>query len=537
MQQQSRKINIPAVVWMLGMLPMFLQACGDRTPIANPADVEDDSEPVTHNELTAGIHWQTNPEQAFEEAHSSGRLVMLYWTAEWCPPCHDLKENVFPKRSFVEKSRLFVPVYLDGDQPHAQTWGEKLGVFGYPTLVVLNSDGKEIVRVSGGMNLAAYEEVLDTALSTTQPMDELLASLDNPGDLTVASCRRLAYHAWSYDLGYSGSGREIGAKLLEASQRCPAEVPVDRARLKIVAADLIASSGAAELSDDGAIDATMKQALEGVYEISQSPKQADPNAFFVLDLLTDNRSLVDQFSNAENVDFISPWLEALERFAENTGNTPFTRLYAIGGRLSILRGSEGPDSLPEMSVIEAKEAVSEFLNEDSGGYDRSAVVLSAVFTLSTLGDYGAAQTLLLEEIAQSRTPFYQMLELANVLEETGEHVQALDWYEKAYDNSIGSSTRIRWGAMYLLACIRLQPDDSDRIVTAAVGMLDELEIADWSARVQRIIGFLETTLTDWNAGGEHSAALGEIRSSMLQLCEAADNESATTCREFLAPDA
>ena len=525
------------MVWLVGVLAMFLQACSDRSAIANPASVGDDSEPVSHKELNAGIQWQTDPEQAFEEARSSGRLVMLYWTAEWCPPCHDLQEHVFPKPSFIEKSRLFIPVYLDGDQPHAQTWAEKYGVIGYPTLVVLQADGKEIVRVSGGMNLAAYEEVLDTALSTTQPMDELLASIDNPGDLTVATCRRLAYHAWSYDLAYSGSEREIGAKLLEASQRCPADVPVDRARLQIVAADLLASSNAPELSDDQEIDATMKQALEGVYEISQRPEQADPNAFFVLNLLTGKRLLVDQFSDVNNVDFISPWLDALERFAKNSGNTPFTRLYAIGARLSILRGSEGPDSLPEKSVIAARGAVSKFLNKDSSGYDRSAVVLSAVFTLTTLGDHDAAQALLLEEINQSRTPFYQMLELANLLEDTGEHVQALDWYEKAYDNSRGSSTRIRWGAMYLTACIRLQPDDSGRIITASASMIDELEKADWSAGVPRIIGFLETALSDWNASGEHSAALEEIRSSMLRLCEAADNESETTCKELVAPDA
>ncbi|MEJ2371562.1 MAG: thioredoxin family protein [Gemmatimonadales bacterium] len=522
---------------MIGFLAVFLQSCGDHTSTANPANVGGDSEPVAHNERTAGIHWQTDPEQAFEEARLSDRLVMLYWTAEWCPPCHDLKENIFPKPSFIEKSRLFVPVYLDGDQPNAQTWGEKFGVVGYPTLVVLNPDGTEIVRVSGGMNLAAYEEVLDTALSTTQPLDELLASLDKPGDLSVTSCRRLAYHAWSYDLAYSGSGSEIGAKLLEAGQRCPAEVPVDRARLQIVAADLLASSSAAELSDGRAMDAAMKRALEGVYEISQSPKLADPNAFFVLDLLTDNRSLADQFSHGENVDFISPWLESLERFAENPENTPYTRLYAIGGRLSILRGTKGPDSLPEMSVIEAKEAVSEFLNEDSDGYDRSAVVLSAVFTLTKLGDYDAAQTLLLEEITQSRTPFFPMVELAQLLVESGEHVQALDWYEKAYDNSIGSATRIQWGAMYLLACIRLQPDDSDRIVSAAVRAIGELQGTDWSARVKRGIDYMGNSLTKWNADGEHDAALEKIRSAMLQLCGAVETESVTACEAFLAPDA
>lgn len=536
MNQRRRDLNFPAAVWMVGLLAVFLQACGDRASIGNPTGVEDDSEPLTRSDLTTGIHWRTDPEQAFEEALSSGRLVMLYWTAEWCPPCHDLKENVFPKPSFIEKSRLFVPVYLDGDQLDAQEWGEKLGVVGYPTLVVLNSDGTEIVRVSGGMNLAAYEEVLDTALSATQPMDVLLASLDSPGDLSVTSCRRLAYHAWSSDPVYLASGSEIGVKLLEASQRCPDEVSVDSARLQIVAAALLAPSNAAELSEGRAMHSTMRQALEHVYEISQVPKLADPNALFALKLLTDHRSLVDRFGDTECVDYISPWLESLERFAEDPGNTPFTRLYAIGGRLSILRGSEEPNSLPETSVLKARKAVTEFLNEDAVGYDRSAIVLSAVFTLTTLGDYDAAQTLLTEEITQSRTPFYQMLELANLLEETGDHVRALDWYEKAYDNSKGNSTRVQWGSLYNRACIRLQPNGTDRIVASAVSVIGELQGADWSARVRWAIDSMETALTDWNADGEHDEALDEIRSEMLRLCGTVDIGSATTCESFLAPD-
>lgn len=535
MKQYSTDTNFPITVWVVGLLAVFLHACGDRTSETNPADVEGAPQPVAHSEFTAGIHWRTNPEQAFEEARSSGRLVMFYWTAEWCPPCHDLKANVFPKPSFIEKTRLFVPVYLDGDQPHAQAWGEKLGVVGYPTLVVLDPDGTEIVRVSGGMNLAAYEEVLDTALSITQPMDVLLASLDNPGDLTLTSCRRLAYHAWSSGPAYSGSGSEIGIKLLEASRRCPAEVPVDRARLQMVAAALLAPASATEMESGGEIDAAMRQALESVYEISQDPKLADPNALIVLDLLPEYQSLADRFGETEGVDVVSPWLESLARFAADPGNTPFTRLYAIGGRLSILRGSEGSDSLPEASVLEAREAVTDFLNKEASGYGRSAVVSSAVFTLKTVGDYDTARTVLLEEMAQSKTPFYQMLALADLLEETGEHVQALDWYEKAYENSKGSATRVQWGSVYAAACIRLQPDDSDRIVSAAVNVISELQGADWSARVQRTIDHLETSLTDWNAGGEHDSALEEIRSAMSQLCGAVDHQSAKTCKAFLEP--
>lgn len=532
-----RDFNFPIAVCVLGLVVVCLQACGDRTSTQNVADVDGASEPAPHSEVVAGIHWRTDPEETFEEARSSSRPVMLYFTAEWCPPCHDLKAHVFPQPSFIEKSRLFVPVYLDGDQPQAQTWGEKLGIMGYPTLVVLDPDGTEIVRVSGGMNLAAYEEVLDTALSATQPMDDLLASLDGAGDLTLASCRRLAYHAWSNDSVYPESGSEIGVKLFSASQHCPAEAPVVRARLKIVAAALLAPASATALAAGGEIDTVMWQALEGVYEVSQDPELADPNALIVLNAPPEFYSLAYRFGEVEGVDVVTPWLESLARFAEDPGNTSFTRLFAIGGRLSLLRGAEGGDSVSEADVVEAREAVTDFLNEEAVGYGRSALLVPAVFTLTALGDNDAAQTLLLEEMAKSKTPYYQMTSLAELLEEAGDHAQALDWYEKAYDNSKGYATRLQWGSAYARACIRLQPNDSDRIVTAAARVIGEIQGVNWSSWVQRSIDRLETVLTDWNASGEHDAALAEIRSAMLEVCGTAEHQSAATCKKFLSPGA
>jgi len=529
-----RDFNLAVAVGSLGLVAFCLQACGDRESTQEVTEVDVAPAAAVNAEAAAGVLWQTDPEAAFEEARSSGRPVMLYFTADWCPPCHDLKAHVFPQPGFIEKSRLFVPVYLDGDQPQAQMWGDKLGVIGYPTLVVMDSAGTEIIRVSGGMNLTAYEEVLETALSVTQPMDDLLASLDGVGDLTLASCRRLAYHAWSMDSAYSDSGYEVGVKLLSASEHCPAEVPVVRARLKIIAAALLAPTSASDVEQDGEVtDTVMWQALEDVYNVSQDPEQADPNALIVLSAPQEFYTLSYRFGEAEGVDVVTPWVESLARFAEDPGNTSFTRLYAIGGRLTLIRGSAEEGNIPEADIVDAREAVARFLDEEAVGYGRSALLVPAVFTLTAIGDNEAAQSLLLEEMEQSKTPYYQMSSLAELMEEAGDQAQALDWFERAYDDSKGYETRLRWGSDYVRACIRLNPNDADRIVAAAIKVINEIEDADWSARAQRNIDRLETSLTDWSAGGEHDAALAEIRSVMLEACRAIEHQPAATCEGFL----
>ena len=54
--------------------------------------------------------------------------------------CHAISATVFKSPEFLERSKLFVPVYLDGDTENAQAYGEKFSVRGYPTMIVFDSD-------------------------------------------------------------------------------------------------------------------------------------------------------------------------------------------------------------------------------------------------------------------------------------------------------------------------------------------------------------------------------------------------------------
>ncbi len=72
----------------------------------------------------AAIQWVEGAvTAAFARAAAEGKPVFLYWGAAWCPPCHELKATVFSRPEFIEKMKLFVPVYIDGDAPGAQKWG------------------------------------------------------------------------------------------------------------------------------------------------------------------------------------------------------------------------------------------------------------------------------------------------------------------------------------------------------------------------------------------------------------------------------
>src|SRR5690606_27235312 len=50
-------------------------------------------------------------DEAFVAAETSGKPVLLYWGAAWCPYCADLEAHVFTREDFKRKLELFVPVY------------------------------------------------------------------------------------------------------------------------------------------------------------------------------------------------------------------------------------------------------------------------------------------------------------------------------------------------------------------------------------------------------------------------------------------
>src|SRR5262245_42846073 len=173
-----------------------------------------------------GIAWfNGDVDAAFKAAKASNKPVLLYWGAQWCPPCKQLKSAVFSRPDFIEKSKLFVAVYLDGDLPDAQKWGDVFRVTGYPTVVVLKPDRTEITRVAGNMDLRLYARVLDDALGDVRPIKDVL-DLATKGEapLSAADCRRLAYHAFDLDDEGIFEPARLQLAFENGARLCPAEL-------------------------------------------------------------------------------------------------------------------------------------------------------------------------------------------------------------------------------------------------------------------------------------------------------------------------
>ena len=146
---------------------------------------------VAAGPVAAGIAWRhaandADVNAAFALAKAGSKPVFVYWGAKWCPPCNQVKATLFNRQDFIERSRAFVPVYVDGDSPGAQKLGTRFKVSGYPTMVLFNPQGTELTRLPGEVDPKRYTEVLTLGMNAQRPVKEVLARV-KPADFFASN--------------------------------------------------------------------------------------------------------------------------------------------------------------------------------------------------------------------------------------------------------------------------------------------------------------------------------------------------------------
>ena len=516
-------------------LMLVLIACsrpGEGVAPAKPASTS--AEPTA----IAWKHAATDAEvdAAFAQARQDGKPLFLYWGAKWCPPCNQLSATLFNRNDFIERSRAFASVYIDGDSPGAQKLGARFKVRGYPTMLVFNSQGTELTRLPGEVDAQQYTQVLTLSMNAQRPVAAVLADARAGGKgLSANDWRLLAFYSWETDEQKVIAKVELPTVLAQVAVACPAEHADASTRLTLKALAAAQASGKSAKPDPVAFERVLR--LLG--DAAQSRTHMDVLGNNAADLV---RALTAS-GTAPRSQLVAAFESALRRFEADATLSRADRLTALFARVELARIDAAKDSsapvLPAPLLTELREHIARADREITNGYERQAVIPFAGHVLQQAGLLDESDALLQANLAQSHSPYYLMSELASNAKKRGDKTGALRWYEQAFDTSVGPATRLQWGASYVGSLVELAPQDEARIEKAAARLLDEAAAQRdvFYERSARSLQRMGARLQTWNKDGYHAAVLGRLQTRVDALCAAlpAADAQRKVCEGLLKP--
>lgn len=529
-------MNLLAQPVLLSACLVMLIACSKSPQVAAPstsapASAAVISAPRDH----AGIAWKqaindADVDAAFATARADGKPVFVYWGAKWCPPCNHVKATLFNRQDFIERSRAFVPIYVDGDSPGAQKLGKRFNVSGYPTMVLFAPDGGELTRLPGEVDPAQYTEVLTLGMNARRSVGDVLAAARAGGEraraLQPADWRLLAFYAWDVDEQQLLGKNSLAGTLRQLAQACPAAEPGAANRLMLKA--IASTEEAAHVAPDAQGRARVLQLF------------ADPTAARALmDVLTNDAEDITKATSAagtpERTAFTQAYVKALQRLEADATLSRADRMTALLARVQLARmdgGRVSPELLNDVRTLTAR-----FDKEITDGYERQAVVTTSAYTLTQAGAIDESDALLNANLAKSHSPYYLMSSLASNAKKRGDKTAAVDWSRQAFEKSEGPATRQQWGASYIKMLIELTPSDEPAIEQVAAALFDEAgsQPNAFYHRSGRSLLKVSELVLAWNADARHAGVVARLRTRVAGVCAklAAGDEQRAICDRVL----
>jgi thiol-disulfide isomerase/thioredoxin len=537
--------TVPVVV----LAVLAITACARKEP---PSSAQVDAAPASSaadaphaapgDHRPPGIAWfDGDVDAAFATAKSAPKPLFLYWGAEWCPPCAQIKSTIFNRREFQERSRLFVPVYLDGDTPSAQKQGERFGVVGYPTMILFRPDGTEITRLPGSVGVERYGRILDVALADARPVKELLAAATKGDELSGNDWQLLAWYSWGSDNGRLVPAEARITTFRTLSQRCPAEMSADCARLYfqyLLAASKAAEDGMSPLT--GLERATDRKHL---LELLGSPAVGRANVDHLLYGQKDAIGLLSDAGSPQRKALVQAWTAALDRLGSDAA-LPLSAPEQLGllrARVLLAQLDAPGAPLPAALLEEIRTTVARVDAETTDPYARQAAVNAAAGIYWEAGLNDDANRLLVAELEKSKSPYYFMLDLAELAEKAGQKDEAVQWLARAYEGAEGPATRFQWGYAYLVGLMEMTPENSQAIERVGLEVLGELDDSPdaFYQRTRMRLEQLSTKLLEWGKTGDRAGVIESLRNRAGEICRAMPegDEGRPACESFLRPAA
>lgn len=465
-----------------------------------------------------GIQWvaassDAEVDKAFAMAKQSGKPVFLYWGAVWCPPCNQVKATLFSRADFVERSRAFIPVYVDGDKPGAQKVASRFKVSGYPTMILFRPDGSEVTRLPGEVDPERYLLTLAGGMNAQVPVKDLVQRGLSRQPLTPEQWRLLAYYSWDTDEQQVLKTSELAKSLSDLSAAAPADLGQVKDRLMMKA---IAARAKASNVDKAVVDAD-RAFIQRVLANADEARALGELLIYYAGPAVKYAETAPEARAA----LATKWDAALARMLEAGTLSRGDQMDAWDSRVEMWKHIDRTEKLSrERQQVVAKE-VAKVVTQTTDKFERQAVVPSAAGVLTAAGLFEESDAMLKAELSRAVAPYYHMLGLASNAKKRGDKAVALQWYEQAWKKSEGPATRIQWGSTYVREIADLAPNDVARMSSAVSSIFSGLEPKGetFFERNQRSLQRIAKKLGDWQGSDPtRQQVVAKAKAQLAQTC-------------------
>ena len=111
----------------------------------------------------ASIPWQQYSENIIPAKFEEKKGMIIDFYADWCIPCKELDAITFSDPTVIKEAEKFYAFKADMTKslsPEVELLREKYKILGVPTVLVLNSSGKEVERLTGFVGPDEFLKIL-----------------------------------------------------------------------------------------------------------------------------------------------------------------------------------------------------------------------------------------------------------------------------------------------------------------------------------------------------------------------------------------
>ena len=140
-------------VGALGLLAAVVIGCGDGSgrPAAGAA---------------SAMPWHADLDAALARADAEKKLVMVEFYTDWCGWCEVMDKKTFADATVQEQLKRLILVKVDADREGREA-ARRYRVNGFPTMLFVDAQGREVGRVPGFLPPAPFLEELEDILKRT----------------------------------------------------------------------------------------------------------------------------------------------------------------------------------------------------------------------------------------------------------------------------------------------------------------------------------------------------------------------------------